>query len=87
MSYVKKTRSGNESKTIPLPKLIIITILAVAFWRGLWWLFDNYFFPGNIVLSHLLCLIIPIIVVVIWIISSGINISWDMEFPIDHHVF
>jgi hypothetical protein len=86
--HISKTHSENKNvKSIPILRLIILTILAVAFWRGLWWLFDKYFFPGNIGLSHLLCLIVPIIVVVVWAIFSGFSISWDMEFPIDHHLW
>jgi len=84
--HIVKTSTNDKDKTVVLPKLIILSILAVAFWRGLWWLFDVYFFPGNPFISNLLCLIVPVIVIVIWIIVSGFRISWDMDFPIDHHV-
>lgn len=84
---IAKTSMSGELKIIPLFKLIIVTILAVAFWRGLWWLFDKYFFPENPTLSNLLCLFVPIVVVVIWAHLSGFRISWNMDFPSDHHVF
>lgn len=77
---------SEKPKTIILPKIIFLTVLAVAFWKGLWWLFDTYLFPENIILGNLLCLILPIIIIIIWIMVSRFRISWNMDFPIDHQI-
>lgn len=61
MSILKKKVSGLSLRWDgAFIKNIIIVIGVVAVWRGLWDLFDMYFFPGDPLLSDCLSIVLGI---------------------------
>jgi hypothetical protein len=48
-------------------------------WRGCWWAFDQYFFSNNPLLSHMLCIFIPLIIGTIWAVVAGYKFTWQVD--------
>lgn len=65
--------------SIPLLEILMGSLLAVAFWRGSWWLLDSYLFPDNPMFSNLICLLAPIIIVIIWALIVKYKIVWTVD--------
>lgn len=76
---LKKHAESPPKKNIPFLEVILGTILAIMIWRGCWWFLDQYLFPANPFLSHMLCIAIPLCIVIIWVIISGYNFTWRFE--------
>ena len=81
MTLIKKRQSpkSDSKKNIPLLEIIIGTFLAVMIWRGTWWLLDKYFIPTNPLLSHILCVIIPLLLGLIMAIANGYRLTWNVN--------
>jgi Fuseless len=79
-SIQKKQPPRSESKkNIPFLEIIIGTFLAVMIWRGTWWLLDKYFLPNDPLLSHILCVIIPLLFGLIIALINGYRLAWNVS--------
>ncbi len=63
LNKIKQNPSIIEfKKTHPNANAVIIVLGIIMLWRGVWGLLDEYLFPGNPTLSHLLSILLGVLV-------------------------